>query len=275
MVIDGMHGLGDNIYQRAFVREIDEPVFLSTSWPQLYADLPNVYPVKKRTRLRLQKKNADSMPAGTWNKASCVPGKKIKYRNSDSILQGMENSFGVKVKVFDLPEFERFPIHEPYAVVRPVTVRAEWRNEARNPEAEYICEAAEILHKCGYHVVTVAAIEKGLEWSDAMPCGDTRFDYGQLSFDLLMSLIQDAAVVVGGVGWIVPAALAAGVPLVCVLGGQGGMNAPERIAGEPMDLSLARWIYPDNYCRCEKKTHDCDKTITDFKNKFRSALNDC
>ena len=41
----GMHGLGDNIYQRGYVKALAERagiVWLWTPWPQLYADLRDV-----------------------------------------------------------------------------------------------------------------------------------------------------------------------------------------------------------------------------------------
>ncbi|MBS0244527.1 MAG: hypothetical protein JSS20_20335, partial [Proteobacteria bacterium] len=59
LVIRGMNGLGDNLHQRPFVRAAAarEPVYLSTPWPQLVADLPNVKPVRSGTTLRTQQKN--------------------------------------------------------------------------------------------------------------------------------------------------------------------------------------------------------------------------
>ena len=56
LVVHGMHGMGDNLYQRAVIRQVG-PVFLHTPWPQLYADIPNVTCLKTGTRLRTQAKN--------------------------------------------------------------------------------------------------------------------------------------------------------------------------------------------------------------------------
>ncbi|MDO3421224.1 hypothetical protein QWI30_20685 [Citrobacter freundii] len=38
--IDGMLGMGDTIYQRAFVKQLPAGTFIKTAWPELYEDLP-------------------------------------------------------------------------------------------------------------------------------------------------------------------------------------------------------------------------------------------
>lgn len=274
-----MHGLGDNIYQRAFVREIADIVFLQTSWPQLYRDLPNVRPVMGVTRLRTQRKNIVAQGQGVWFQAPRMLSRKIHYNfrgfpsSGATILGSMARGFGVQAKVFDLPRFERFEVDFPYAVVRPATVREEWKNPARNPRAEYIAEAAGQLRARGLKVISVADLALGAEWADGpLPPCDLAYYHGELGLERLLGLIQGATVVVGGVGWIVPAAIAAGVPLITLLGGQGGHNDPSRIVGAPMDLSRARWIRPDNYCSCKDMRHGCDKRISDFSQKFEEAL---
>ena len=276
MVVNGLYGMGDNIYQRAFIREIKERVYLRTSWPQLYADLPNVCPVKPKTKLRTQNKNVARQPQSTWHTAPSLPAKKISYNGKalkkGSILTAMSKCLGgIAPRVFDMPAFTG-PEIQSYAVIRPVTVRGEWANTARNPKAEYISEAARILKEHGLYTVSVADLQSNAEWAEAVPECDIAFNHGELPFEQLMGLIQGASIVVGGVGWIVPTAIAAGVPLITVLGGLGAHNAPEKITAPPMDLSKTRWIYPDNYCRCSDMLHQCEKDISDFDFKFREAL---
>ena len=55
--IAGMMGLGDNIYQRSFIKLLDGDIYLRTPWPEIYKDLRNVFPVKSETILRTQRKN--------------------------------------------------------------------------------------------------------------------------------------------------------------------------------------------------------------------------
>lgn len=268
--------MGDNIYQRAFIREIRERVYLYTSWPQLYADLPHVRPVRPRTRLRTQMKNVRAQPGSTWHTPPCLPRKKIGYGNGSlragSIVRAMKKQFRVEPRTFDLPRYSPLGIPTPYAVVRPVTVRKEWRNESRNPLPEYIDSAALLLSKMGYHVVSVADLQNGAEWALSTPHFDTSYHSGELSFERLMGLVEHAAVVVGGVGWIVPGAISAGVPLVVVLGGQGMHCAPEKLTDNSMPLNRVAWIRPDKFCMCSVRIHSCRKTISDFNNKFLTAI---
>lgn len=276
MLINGMHGMGDNIYQRSFIREIKEDVHLVTSWPQIYCDLPNVYPIKPMVRLRTQRKNISNQPDEIWHKAPNTSSRKIRYGGiylkSGSILKSMRVHFKSEAKLFDLPTYGDVITKEKYAVVRPVTVRSEWKNEARNPYSEYVSLACEKLRQLGYKTISIADLEEGEEWANRLPGCDIKYNNGELSFEDMMSIIQGASIVVGGVGWIVPASIAYKTPLITILGGHGGHNAPEKIADNPMDLKNARWIYPDNYCMCTDKLHDCNKTITDFESKFNNVI---
>lgn len=276
MVIKGMYGMGDNIYQRAFIREIRQRVYLYTSWPQLYKDLPNVHPVKPITRLRTQNKNISRQPESVWCNAPSLPTRRVSYGNVQlkrgSIIDAMKMHFRVRPTKFDLPVFDRVDVKKPYAVIRPVTVRSEWKNVARNPHPEYIGYAVEKLNRMGYYTVSVADLQGTEEWSPELPQCDAMLNNGQLIFEELMGLIQGAAVVVGGVGWIVPAAIAAGVPLLVILGGHGGHNAPEKITGHPMNLEKTQWIYPDNFCRCTNMLHGCNKSISNFDEKLSRAI---
>lgn len=277
VLINGMFGLGDNIYQRAFVKAFGRPVYISTPWPEIYRGIPEVHFIKPDTNLRTQKKNIERQPAGFWIKPRPMPSRRIRYGASElakgSIIAAMQRRFRIEPEEFDLPQFMGPEISGQYAVVRPVTVRREWRNEARNPLPEYVIKAAEILRDRGFIVVSVADLQDGEEWTEGPPAHDIAYHRGELNVEQLLGLVQGASVVVGGVGWIVPACIASGVPLVTILGGQGGHNAPEKTTDpDRMDLSKTRWIYPDNYCRCAKMLHQCDKTITGFADKFQEAL---
>ena len=275
MLIQGMYGLGDNIYQRSVIREIKERVYLRTCWPQLYTDLPNIRSVKPVTRLRTQNKNLQRQNENVWHVAPSLLPVKVAYAsthlNHGSILRAMSKFLGAKPKIFDLPKFTGPKIDKPYVVIRPVTVRSEWYNRARGPYDLYICQAAKLLRAHGFYVVSVADIHKQ-EWCDNLPECDFTFNHGELLFEELMGLIQNARMAVGGVGWLVPACVAAGIPLITILGGQGGHNSPNRIIDVPMSIDKVRFIYPDNYCMCQDNRHNCNKTITNFPNKFLDSV---
>jgi hypothetical protein len=279
--IKGMGGMGDNILQRPLVRFLtrSRSVWLSTPYPELYSDLP-VTPVHWNTLdLRCQLKNMARQPEGTYQPPPVRPDTvRIMYSLREirqSIVQEMERCARAIARpfVFDLPSFEPPTLPWPrYAVVRPATVRREWMNTARNPLPEYLAQAAAILREM-MPVVVVADVDGKQEWMlDPAPKGDRAWLRGELDTPRLMGLVQNAAVVVGGVGWMVPAALAYRTPAVVIGGGLGGHNAPEVLVDRRMDASRMRFLLPDRYCRCRDTRHQCEKTISDLPTRFRAAL---
>jgi hypothetical protein len=169
----------------------------------------------------------------------------------------------------DLPDFGPSPIAGAYVVVRPVTVRAEWRADTRNPLPDYIAKAAAELQRRGYQVISVADLEEGAEWAlDPLPPADVQYHRGELPVEQLLALVQGAAAVIGGIGWLLPAAIAAKVPAWIVCGGQGGYNAPELITSPGMDLSRIEFVVPDRFCRCIQKQHSCDKRISNYDQRL-------
>lgn len=262
-----MKGLGDCIYQRAFLRQMPGRVWLETPWPELYRDMPNVRCMRPATDLRTQAKNIArqtrwvSPPPGQSNRS-------IRY-GSAGIFHGMRQCFGVQPGALDLPDFGPSPVPGLYVVVRPVTVRQEWRADTRNPLPEYIAKAAAEMHRRGYRVVSVADLAPEQEWAiEPLPPADIRYHAGELNVEQLLALLQHAAAVIGGIGWIVPASIASGVPAWIVCGGQGGYNAPELITDRRMSLNNITFAVPDNFCRCTEKQHTCDKRIADYDQRF-------
>ena len=264
MIIHGMMGLGDNLYERAFVKALPKPVYLSTPWPSLFSDIPGVHFIRPQTTLRTQAKNIARhtewvMPPGRQ------PARQIRY-STGGILQGMQNCFGVAPAEFDLPPLPPSPETGKYVVVRPVTVRSDWRADTRNPLPHYVGAAAAEAADRGYRVISVADLQDGQEWSvGALPYADVQYHRGELPVEQLLALVKGAAAVIGGIGWIVPAALCAKVPAWIVCGGQGGYNAPELIC--PPD-STVTFAVPDRFCRCTQKIHNCNKEISNYDAKL-------
>lgn len=266
MHIQGMKGLGDNIYQRAFLKGLKHPVWLETPWPELYADLPMVRLVKPDTKLRTQAKNMRRHSA--WEQMPRGRIIQVAYGQA-GIIPGMASKFGRQPGEFDLPDFGPSPVAGRYVVVRPVTLRSEWRADSRNPLPEYVAQAAAEMRRRGFTVVSVADLEDGKEWAlDPLPPADIRYHAGELPVEQLLALLQGAVAVIGGIGWIVPAAIAAKVPAWIVCGGQGGYNAPELITAPTMDLTRIAFAVPDNFCRCTQRDHSCDKRISDYDQRL-------
>lgn len=257
-------GLGDNIYARAFVK-IYPGAHLETPWPELYSDL-DVHCVRPVTQLRTQSKNIAKQ--SEW--ANPVNGAQLRIAyGRDRIIDGLRKSFRCEPAEFDMPPFGESPVDGKYVLVRPATVRAEWRADTRNPLPEYIAFASAEMRRRGYTVVSVADLEPGKEWAVGdLPDADIRYHNGELSVSRLMALTQHASAIIGGIGWIVPASIAAKVPAWIICGGQGGFNSPEHITDECMDLSKIEFIVPDNFCMCTLKQHSCDKRISDYESRF-------
>lgn len=278
-LIESMKGLGDSIYIRAFVKQIQDEVYLVTPWPELFEDLPNVKFVNPNTQLRTQAKNV----ASTSHKfvVPRVPTKKIKVQytgqdfRSGSMIKGMQRCFGFPPGEFDLPMFES-PVKagKPIAVIRPATVRREWSNPARNPKPEYLAWVADQLKET-HHVVSVADLQDGEEWIlGPEPFAHEKFHQGELDVRGLLGLVAHADLCVGGVGWLLPACVAYFRPLFCILGGQGGHNGPDKVASSDMDLSKIWFAKPDNFCQCTNMQHSCNKEISTLERQWTAFLKD-
>lgn len=282
--VQGMWGLGDNIYQRPFVERLARRarVFLDTPWPELFEDF-DVRFVRGQRNLRTQLKNIQRQHPGRWAPPPPrIPPMRIHYSlNNASIIAEMAHCFGETEQVIlSLPAAKEawlvkpatagtsvFPQPRPIALVRPVTVRTEWLNAARNPLPEYVHQVAEWLMP-SHHVIVVADLAPGQETLVGnMPPHHDAYLQGELTVDRLLALVASADVIVGGVGWLVPAAVAAGKRAFVVLGGQGGHNAPEKILAPWWGHKLT-FAQPDRFCRCNNMRHNCEKTISNLPQAF-------
>lgn len=277
-----MYGLGDNIYQRAVVRALPGIHYLRTPWPQLYADLPNIKCVRPTTRLRTQAKNASRGYSWATPPAHVAPRRANYVQHRGTMLEGLCQAFGVRLPAvtFDLPAFPSPMGHgKKYVVVRPATVRAEWRADSRNPRSEYLDAAARAASASGYMVVSVADLADGQEWLDGPePFADVRWHRGELDLEQLLGLVRSASGVIGGVGWLVPAALAYRRHMLLLYGGWGFHNGPARIFDPRLDTSRIQQITPDSFCMCSSSQHACNKTISDLDRRleqFLSRLAEC
>lgn len=264
MIINGMMGLGDNLFERPFIKALPKPIYLSTPWPFIFHDIPDVHFIRPQTTLRTQAKNI-ARHADWVMPPTRQPTRQIRY-GAEGIIPGMTASFGVAHGTFDLPPLPSSPESGKYVVVRPATVRSEWRADTRNPDPQYIYDAAREARARGYRVISVADLKDGEEWLVGFrPKADVNYLHGELPVEQLLSLVANASAVIGGIGWLVPAALSAKVPAWIICGGQGGYNAPELICPPGSTITFA---VPDNFCRCRLKMHNCDKRISDYDSKL-------
>lgn len=276
--VQSMQGLGDNIYQRPYVKALAQlgQVYINTSWPELYSDIEGVHFVKPTTTLRTQKKHYDSIDI-EWEQMPSNPDKAVGFGyggglERTTIPATMRNSSGiVNPPDMDMPHFEFNTNDIPIAFVRPATERKEWLNKARNPKPEYIAKAVDAL-KDTHHIVSVADIDGDNEWKIGDIYADSRFENGELSLSEMLGLFQAADVIIGGVGWILPAAIAAKKHAIIIGGGQLGHNHIDRLVDPLMDLSRIHYIAPEDGCYCVNMRHDCNKEITGFDEWLSSVL---
>lgn len=270
-VVHGMRGLGDCIMQRSFLSQMDGPVYLETPWPEIYEDMPHINPVRPHTTLRTQLKNIGRFSG--WHDVP-IYRNAVRIAYQRGIYAGMRKCFGVEPGPLTLPGYGSPPINGRYAVVRPVTVRSEWRADARNPLPEYIDEAArEIIDQRGIQIISVADLEDNAEWLVGnAPPADIQFHHGELGVRELLSLVQHAELVVGGIGWLLPAAIAYRTPAWIICGGQGGYNSPNLITDPSQGEHRVQFAVPDNHCQCTERAHHCDKRISNHRGRFAEWL---
>jgi len=272
--------MGDNLYARPFMRAAASKyeIWLDTPWPELFEDLDIKF-VRGYRKLRTQTDNIALQPDDRWSRPPpAIREYVLNYGNiaASSIIQSLEKRWYVRLgvefdpKLFSLPDMGPSPVksERPIAVIRPVTLRTEWCNPARNPKPEYIYALAEEL-MATHTVVAVASLAEGQEWAVGnLPPAHHHFLHGELPIRELLALVRDADIAVGGVGWIVPASLALRTRLFVVLGGHGGHNAPEKITDPRLDLTRIGFAMPEDYCRCTHMPHKCEKTIIDPVGQF-------
>ena len=277
ILLRGRLGLGDNVYQRAAVRELVDKyrVYLETPWPQLYADLP-IQCVKRPTTLRTQSKNASRVDLVWYAPPTGLMPRVVGYAGSKgTMLQGLFDSLLINppsvtfdLPAFDIPVFARPASSRAYVVIRPATVRKEWPAEARNPLPEYIALAASKL-RAHFDIVSVADLSPGAEWAlPPLPYADESYHAGELGVEDLMGLVAGAAGVVAGVGWAIPAAVAYRVPLFVIYGGSGVHDGPQRIFDHRMPTELVHHAIPDRFCLCANRSHSCDKRIGNIERQL-------
>lgn len=283
--VKGFGGLGDQVYQRPLVRHLVAtrgPLWLSTPYPELWEDMPDVYPVLFRAmKLRCQSKNMERTPAEVWRQVPDARAERIEIGYAHlfprrGIVTEMEDSARTRIKdfQFDLPDFgPTSAVRGRYAVIRPASVRTEWTNHARNPDPAYLAEAAQLLRQQGLQVICVGDIDGTEEvLVGEMPDADAYFVRGELTTRELFAMVNHAAVVVGGIGWILPTAMAYRTPAVIICGGLGQHNDPSLLTDPRMGERPIRFLLPSPYCRCGNLRHACVKVIPDFAEQFERAL---
>lgn len=285
LYIAGMHGLGDNLHQRAIIRQLlprHQIIALETSWPCIYHDLigPQLRLVFKRTALRTQTKNAQrEYSKYVLNESQAVMRDghlRILYkpetvRAQGSVLAAMLVNCGLDPSRYDFrlpipPEWdakaqawlERWQPTKPLMLYRPLVDRREWGGcAARNPDFAAYAVLYQTLRK-RYFVISLADLVPQIEWTVGVPVEtDVQFHHGELDFETIAALTARAALVYASPGFAIPLAQAVGTPSICVFGGYE--NSASFSLGAKLTPHLG--IDPIKPCQCFQHHHDCQKKI--------------
>jgi hypothetical protein len=283
-----MQGMGDNLHQRAIVRQLmqQDVVYLDTPWPAIYHDLVGsrlqlVRPAA--VTLRTQAKNAareaskyhvDKPPRQVRMVRTWYTGADV--RAAGSILGAMLRSAGCNSAGTDF----RMPVPQswldtidayirmwgptkPILLYRPLVERTEWKGCAgRNPDLDSYVWLFDEWRK-NFFVISVADLVPGKEWlvlPDYHPA-DVELHHGELTFEMLAALTKRAALVYCSPGFAPLLAQAVGTPNICVFGG----HESSMTISEGAKLTPTLGIDPIVPCNCFDHQHTHKKEINIYK----------
>ncbi len=284
LAITGAHGLGDNLHQRACVKQLmlKHEVYLYTSWVSVYHDLiaDGLHVLNRPTSLRTQRKNAQreaalfekSIPGGTLARIIELPYRPERVRALGTVLAAMceawrcdyaKADFRMPVPLEWIGRLESklkcCELLKPLLVYRPLTIRPEWRGaERRNPDFGAYAELFRTIRE-RFFVVSVADIENGKEWIvGSHPADiDARFEKGELTFEELAALFSVAKMVFTSPGFPVVLAQAVSTPVFALFGGYEDHRS--FLGGARYSPYLG--IDPINPCQCFSHGHHCKKQV--------------
>jgi hypothetical protein len=246
--VQGMHGMGDCLHQRAVLRQLMETrdITLETSWPAMYHDLmaDGLKVTRRPVGLRTQAKNAARehekfSPRHAFVRAGLrvsYTGHQVLQTPSKTILEVMCNVTGTSFANADY----RLPIPDawhsllartleplrvqdegkPWMLYRPLVARPEWRGSmARNADPLAYHDIYNSIRD-KFFVVSVADLADNQEWTvgpDAKP--DLTFHRGELVFEALAALAQQSKLVFTSSGFAAVLGPAVGTRTLSIVGG--------------------------------------------------------
>jgi hypothetical protein len=288
--VEGMHGMGDCIRQRAIIRRLldaGHEVWLTSSWVSIYQDFINatgrLHLLNKPTRLRTQTKNA-KREAALFEKndpRNLMTRLRIWYppervRKTGSVMAAMCEAAGQKLDGADFTFDDLLPlewtdallnrlqpfidrINKPIMLYRPLVDRpGDWTGcRARNPDHEAYAALFEAVRD-KFFVISVADLAPKVEWVVGKEMkADLYFHEGQLPFEELAALTKMSSMVYCSPGFAGVLAQAVGTPVACIFGGYE--RSQFFFAGRQKARCLG--IDPINPCECFSHNHNCRKEI--------------
>lgn len=288
--IKTLKGFGDNLFCRSCIKELikTKEIYLETPLPDLYRDLPVKF-IQTDPEYRTQSKVKPSDKISFTTFPPNIRKLELMYDFNlqtstvmSMLLKQCDLPLDTKL-TWDLPDFSdelnalnlNIPVDKKLAIIRPATVRAEWKVITRQPNPQYLNWCSHALVDYGYHVISVADLEPDKEWlhMGLDVHSHQKFYAGEIPMYALLELMKKAEIVVGGSGFIVPAAISAQTNLFLVSGGRFLYDAPQKIIPLDADREKIGLAIPANPCRCSVDQHPdgqetCNKFIPDIDTKF-------
>ena len=289
-------GIGDCVYQLPFVKILAKTnqVYIKTPLPKIFKDVPNIKFIKlDNETYRTQQKSLlnddtvySTLPKDIYK--TYTP----QYAGEELLETSIVGSFYKQFNIpfhekleWELPSFKnelgnflsKIPKGRKIAIIRPATVRKEWRVETRNPNPNYIAWCCKILNEAGYYTIAIADLKDGEEWlhDEIDVPAQMKLYKGELGIFGTLELLKHAEIVVGGSGFILPASASSNTNLFLILGGRLMYDGISKTLHPSMNLNKIHYALPNVPCKCTLNQHNCNKTIStldvDFFNFLRKV----
>ncbi len=283
-----MHGLGDNLHERAIVRELmrHNEVWFKTSWPQIFWDMEReLHLLPLKSPIGWMAKN-EARSVALYGRTQPPLGARVVNNGYlsqmpkgitafGSVLGTMANVCGVQeVGDFRMPiapawsakadaVIDRLKPTKPLMIYRPPIAISEANRlsaqakVARNPDLDtYHALVSRIRDQ--YFVVSLADLMQGVErLIGPQIAADAELHHGELDFETMAALMAKADLVFCSPCFMTVLAQAVSAPMICVF---GGFESKESFsAGGRYSPWLP--IEPVRPCACWDPACKHDKTI--------------
>ncbi|TPN44875.1 methyltransferase domain-containing protein [Mesorhizobium sp. B1-1-7] len=278
LTVLSMYGMGDNLHQRAVLRELmkTRSVELQTYYTAMFHDL-----IAEGLKVTLVSGKLDPRIRDRGNgvgvaRPSQSAEKKIGYdhaatKRHGTLLAAMFGSVGLPVPEhpdFSLPvkpewrEAARALVGDtsgkPIMVYRPIIINATWPCPSRSPDTEAYAALYRSIKDRFFTVSICELNQKGEHIVGEEQPADLKLHHGEADFETLAGLFAEAALVFGNAGFTPVLAQSVGTPNICVYGGNESYRYTN-IVGAHLAPTLP--IEPVKPCACFDRHHKCDKTI--------------
>ena len=293
VLVKTYEGIGDNIYTLPFVKVLAETnqVYIQSPLPAIYKEVRNVKFIKfEQATYRTQAKSLTNdstkyvaLPKNLYK--TYTPQYAGKELLENSIVGSFYNQFNIPYQTqieWKLPSFKdelgkflnKIPKDRKIAIIRPATIRKEWRVSTRNPNPNYIAWCCKTLNEAGYYTISIADLKAGEEWlADGIDVpAQLKLYNGELGIYGTLELFKLADIVVAGSGFALPAAVSSDTNLFLILGGRLLYDGISKTLHPSMNLNKISWAIPDSPCKCSLNEHNCTKTISTLDSDFFNFL---